>query len=188
MTSSDEKKSDASASARAGAREPSKITISDDSEIECADLKGTGRFGPASFSITTRRCSTGLKPSSRKKKRKGKFEFSHDLPFDDLPDMDVNTLSTIDLGDTAVQWLEEVDALRRKSSNLQGRVSGQMRDRVRRTQDVVSALVVRAEAKGDPIQLKNKNLALSDSLYAEKKNLRKEGSRLPGKKGERSTE
>lgn len=132
MSSSDERKPDASASARIGAREPPKTIISDDSELECTNLTGTGRFGPASFSVTTRRCLTGSRPSSHKKKKRGKFEFSPDLSFDDLPDVDMNVLSTVDLGGAAIQWLEEIDALRRKTSNLQGRVSGQMRDRVRR--------------------------------------------------------
>lgn len=63
--------------------------------------------------------------------------------------------TTLDIGKIALEWLNDIDSLRQKSGKIQGVVSGHMRTRTLRLQEVVRILTTRADAKGDPNYLQN---------------------------------
>lgn len=78
-------------------------------------------------------------------------------------------MSAGDIGDIAVSWLHQVDQLRIKSSKISGRVSGQMRSRILKTQEAIWVLMRRAEAKDNLALLKHRNVSLMDDLRSSKK-------------------
>lgn len=191
-SSSDDAKPELSPAVRGNLRGASGITISDESELECTVLIEGDKTGSRPYSFRSTPALAGRKSSLPKRKgKRGRFESSPDAPFDDVPDVDVESMPAVELGGVATQWLTEIDSLRKKSTNLQGRVSGQMRVRLRRTRDVIQVLTTRAEARGDLQHLRAKNVSLSESLYSEKKkshDLQKEIAFLEDKMGKMQTE
>lgn len=95
--------------------------------------------------------------------RKVRTEVSLDLTFDNLPEMEIEDMSSVDIGGTALEWLSQLDNMRAKSGNLQGRISGQMKVRIDRLKRVVNMLVGR-EARGDPGHFTKRNESLTSEL------------------------
>lgn len=60
-----------------------------------------------------------------------------DFSFDDLPDICLDDLSSVDIGGAALEWLMELDTMRVKSGNLQGRLSGLMKIRIFKVKEVM---------------------------------------------------
>lgn len=67
-------------------------------------------------------------------------------------------------GALALDWLTEVEEIRKKTTNMQGRLSGQMKRNVLKLKEVVLSLVGKAEAAGDPLFLKMRNSELTQQL------------------------
>lgn len=76
--------------------------------------------------------------------------------------------SSEDLARIAAEWLEELDVLRAKSSNLQGPVSGQMKKRLRGMGKVIEIFMERNEATGDVLFLRERNRELEAQVRASK--------------------
>lgn len=53
-----------------------------------------------------------------------------DLSFDDLPNIEWEDRSSIDVGGAALEWLNDLDTMRAKSGNIQSRISGYMKIRI----------------------------------------------------------
>ncbi|XP_032688973.1 uncharacterized protein LOC116852579 [Odontomachus brunneus] len=95
------------------------------------------------------------------------------LDKDDTPDADnreesvvlgplrYNKMTAASAGALALEWLDEIEECRFKSSNMQGRVSGHIKSNVVKIKDLVKSLVGRAEATGDPLYLRMRNSELS---------------------------
>lgn len=146
----------------------SRIIISDDSEMEVIPGYTSARkFAcPVGFLKKGGGINYPGKPAERRPPRSKKLrkETSFDLSFDDIPDIGFDDMTSIDAGGVALEWLSQLDTLRVKSGNLQGRVSGQMKIRIDRVREVINLLVSRAEARGDPQHLLSKNEALVKDL------------------------
>lgn len=153
----------------------SKIVISDDSEMEVvsgvSDSRLTGSVGflKRGSGINLPGRSVERKLSRQKRARK---EMSLDLSFDDIPDIGFEDMTSVDAAGVALEWLSQLDTLRVKSGNLQGRISGQMKLRIDRVREVVNLLVSRAEAKGDPQHLLSKNEVLVKDLRLANRRIR----------------
>lgn len=154
-------------------RSPSKITISDDSDVEDVILTSTGTHdtrsstflrGPALEKPRTRKGGPG-----RPKKKVRRVVGSPDILMDDVPDTRLEDLPSLDIGKIALEWLSDIDSLRQKSGKLQGVVSGHMRTRTMKVQEAVRILTIRADARGDPSYLQNKNDTLVNDLWSSKK-------------------
>lgn len=86
-----------------------------------------------------------------------------------------------ELGETILEWARELEYLRAKCGNLQGRISGRMKLNITRIQEGVSMLVSRVAIKGDPtfLRIKNKELeAKVKELTREKERLEERARRL----------
>lgn len=105
------------------------------------------------------------------RKKGGRLELSPNMSFDDLPDVELDTLPSVDIGGAAVEWLQDLDRMRAKSGKFQGRISSQMKIRANRTMEAIRILVARAEAKGDVVHLKKKNEEMTDELRVCKRNI-----------------
>lgn len=68
------------------------------------------------------------------------------------------------VGALALEWLEEIEDIRSKTSNMQGRLSGHLKKNVLKLKEIVQSLVGKAEAAGDPLFLKMRNSELSQQL------------------------
>lgn len=74
----------------------------------------------------------------------------------------------------AIELLDHIEYVRNKSSNIQGRLKGILKDRVLSLKDVVKCFADTAEAVRDPILFKRKNL----EIKAEIKRLNEEKNKL----------
>lgn len=172
-SSTSKKSADDSSPEEPRRRSPSKITISDDSDIEDVALASAGTHDTRSSAFL--RGPVIEKPKTRKggpgrpKKKVRRVVGSPDILLDDVPDTRLEDLPSLDVGKIALEWLNDIDSLRQKSGKLQGVVSGHMRTRIARLQEVVRLLVSRADTKGDPNYLQNKNDSLVSDLWTSKK-------------------
>lgn len=73
-------------------------------------------------------------------------------------------LASSDLAKQAFAWLEELDEMRAKSGNIQGKVSGTIKKKIAHVREVVATLMGRADACGDTAFLKMRNAELSVQL------------------------
>lgn len=143
----------------------SRIEISDDS-----DGPGVGRgvIPPASAKLPRRSGGAAFRERyadpGPPRSRKVRTEVSLDLTFDDLPEIEMEEMSSVDIGGTALEWLSQLDSMRIKSGNLQGRISGQMKLRIDKLKRIINMLVGRAEAKGDLGHYVKKNESLTSEL------------------------
>lgn len=71
-----------------------------------------------------------------------------------------NMSSTV-LGGAIAEWANEIDVMRSKSKNLQGRFSGTMKNLLVKIKEGTALLVVRSEAVGDPHFLRMRNTELT---------------------------
>lgn len=62
------------------------------------------------------------------------------------------------------RWLAEIEDIRLKSNNIQGKLSGHIKRNVLKLKEIVHSLVGKAEAAGDPLFLRMRNSELSQQL------------------------
>lgn len=67
-------------------------------------------------------------------------------------------------GALAMEWLVEIEEIRSKSTSMQGRLSGHLKENVSKLKEMVCTLVGKAEAVGDPLYLRMRNSELSQQL------------------------
>lgn len=78
------------------------------------------------------------------------------------------------VGRHADGWIQEVEELRIRCKNIQGRVSGGIKQRLVRIRQAVTVLVIKAESSGDPNFLRTRNRELEGKI----RKLEEENTRL----------
>jgi len=91
------------------------------------------------------------------------------LVYEELNSKDVDDLTGIAGG-----WLMDMELIRTKSKNLNGRLSGCLRDRIECMRSIIKCLAVRVKDMGDVTYLRRKN----DELMVQIRESKKEESRL----------
>lgn len=90
-----------------------------------------------------------------------------------VSDVGLSVLSAANLGVRINEWVDDIEEMRSKSKNLQGKVSGLMKIKFTRIKEAVISLVMKAEATGDPIFLRMRNKELDVKLKTvEKENIK----------------
>lgn len=113
---------------------PAPVIISDDSGDETAGRSAGSSHAewvnpphpPGASSSVGWKVLETRKIIRTKKKKRFSSETS-EFSFDDLPNICLDDLASVDIGGAALDWLTELDDVRAKSGNLQGRLSGQMK-------------------------------------------------------------
>lgn len=77
---------------------------------------------------------------------------------------DMVSMAASALGASGVKWIDEIEAYRLKSTNLQGAVSGGIKSRLAKLKNVVLTLVGKAEEKDDPSYLRMRTFELTRQL------------------------
>lgn len=77
-------------------------------------------------------------------------------------------LNSVELAKRAIGWLEEMNDMRSKSGNTNGRLSGKMKKKIQLLKKAVHTLTGRTEACGDSAYLKIRNTKLSVQLRTAK--------------------
>lgn len=67
------------------------------------------------------RAESGASWKMSKGKKKKKSADLPELSFDDIPNMELEEFTSADIGNAAIEWLDQIDQLRAKSSNIQGK-------------------------------------------------------------------
>lgn len=88
-----------------------------------------------------------------------------------VKDVGLDMLSAASLGVKINDWADELEEMRGKSKNLQGKVSGLMKVKIMRIKEAVISLVMKAEATGDPDFLRMRNRELVTELNAAEKEI-----------------
>lgn len=70
------------------------------------------------------------------------------------------------IGSVAIEWLNDIELIRKKCGNIQGRLSGHIKDRVAGIKEIIKNLIRKAECKGDPSILRTRNVKLTADLKA----------------------
>jgi len=89
---------------------------------------------------------------------------------------ELNTKDADDISGVAFGWLADMETICSKSRNLNGRLSGCLRDRIACVRTVIKSLVDRVKNTGDVSYLRRRN----DELGAQLRESKKEESRLQG--------
>jgi len=87
---------------------------------------------------------------------------------------DLDAKNADDISGVACGWLADMELIRTKSKNLNGRLSGYWRDRIGCLRMVIKSLVDRVKDSGDLLYLRRRN----DELAAQLRESKKEESRL----------
>lgn len=120
--------------------------------------------------VSKRRISSPEEVPRIKRKRKGKtpspeMEKMVTRSADpNVKDIGLNLLNAATLGTKAMEWVDEVEDMRGKSKNIQGRVSGLMKVKLNRIKEAILSLVLKAEASGDLSFLKMRNVELTTKI------------------------
>lgn len=77
---------------------------------------------------------------------------------------DMVSMAASSLGVMGIEWLDELDVFRAKSLNIKGEVSGGMKTRYNKLKEVITTLVGKAEASGDPSYLRMRTTELTLEL------------------------
>lgn len=91
----------------------------------------------------------------------------------DVPD-DVGELAmapAVEIGASAIEWIEDVEEIRKKCGNIQGGLSGHMRRRILAVKATVKMLMDKTADLGDPSYLRRRNLELSGDLRMAEKEI-----------------
>jgi len=78
---------------------------------------------------------------------------------DELRRMDVTTVGAL-----GIDYLKDVERMRSKSRNIQGGISGKMRNNLQKATDVINTLIYKVASTGDPAKLKIDNRALMEEI------------------------
>ncbi|GAB1862234.1 hypothetical protein CAJAP_03313 [Camponotus japonicus] len=73
-------------------------------------------------------------------------------------------MSAPNIGSLAIEWLNDIELIRKKCGNIQGRLSGHIKDRVSGIKEIIKNLIRKAECKGDPAILRTRNIELTAEL------------------------
>lgn len=141
------------------------------------------RHGSSSHSDSEDSIKKTSSSASRSKKRKKRKNSSPEAEVNrvktraedpNVGDIGLDVLSAAALGVQVAQWADELEDMRSRSKNLQGRISGLMKIKISRIKEAIITLVTKAEATGDPTFLRMRNAELSTRL----KVIEKENSKL----------
>lgn len=152
-----------------------KIVVSDDQD-ESPDRAPTPARRPKRHPPGAVDMLPPAKERKKKEEERNKKERQEEVSVEDLQgitDVTLMGLSAPAIGAVCVEWLNDIEEIRRRSSNIQGKLSGQLKIRVVKVKEAVMALVTKAEAVGDPVFLRMRNNEVSLKLKeSEKENLR----------------
>lgn len=118
-----------------------------------------------------------LSNKNRGQKRKCRVPTSEEDSLDDATLMygavdkasaELDGMSVDGVGRRAIEWIDGIECMRRKSKSLNGKISGGMRVSLERLKHAVSLLAARSGAGGDPVYLTKKNNELNVMLAEEK--------------------
>lgn len=68
------------------------------------------------------------------------------------------------IGSLAIEWLNDIEMIRKKCGNIQGKLSGQIKDRISGIKEIIKNLIRKAECKGDSSVLRARNIELTTEL------------------------
>lgn len=89
-----------------------------------------------------------------------------------------DNMSVAKVGSLAIKWLHEAEIIRNKSKNIKGDLSGQMKRRIRRSQDIIKTIMRRAENKDDAVMIKKRNIELETKLRLKEKDQREKDKEI----------
>lgn len=69
-----------------------------------------------------------------------------------------------EVGASAIEWIEDIEEIRKGSSNLNGALSGHIRKRTLALKTTVRLLMEKAAEQGNPAYLRKRNQELSSDL------------------------
>ncbi|KMQ90172.1 gag-pol polyprotein [Lasius niger] len=124
----------------------------------------------------TQKKKTTSKSQSKKNKSTASVS-SSEVSDEDYVPQDMRTLGATAVGTIGINSVRYIEKKRRRSKNLNGVVSNRMRVRLERVTEVINTLMYKAEVRGDPAQLINKNQQLEiqvDKLKRDDAIMRKE--------------
>lgn len=78
-----------------------------------------------------------------------------------------------EIGASAIEWIEDIESIRKGSSNIQGGLSGQIRKRVVALKTTVRLLMEKAAEQGDPAYLRRRNQELACDLRVAEQEIKK---------------
>lgn len=144
---------------------------SGDEAMECMDLDDYDDNGINGESTNKRRVN-GRDHKRKYKDLTSDEESMSDLIMlsgaeDDAPS-ELDNMHVEDIGERVIGWIEVLECMRRKSLNLNGKISGNMKKLFERLKYAVSLLITRSEAKGDPLYLAQRNKELNVLLKVER--------------------
>lgn len=140
---------------------------SDDASGADTGAGAAGSFGGnkkgVSVGYRTKRSLVQVTPPTPKIDLKPELD---DISYDELIGMGV-----IDAGTVGLECTGVMDAVRIKSKRLQGPLNGALKNKIRKVNDVIKALIEKGEASGDPMLWETKAKKLADELAVTKKDL-----------------
>lgn len=77
---------------------------------------------------------------------------------------ELSGMTITDLRSSALEWIDHIEQIRKNSGNLQGRLSGIIKDRLISLGDIVRCLAEKAEERGDPIYHKMQSKELTAKI------------------------
>lgn len=99
-------------------------------------------------------------------------------------EVELNGMMSQELREYAVMLLDDMEVVRLKSKNMQGTLSGILKDRINGLRGAIECLLDKLEVSGDVTYYKTKN----NELTAENKRLKKEGERCEQEKRQKDKE
>lgn len=85
----------------------------------------------------------------------------------------LRSLHSSALGAQAITLTLEIEEIRRKSPNIQGKLSGAMRVKLKKIEEAISIMISRVEDRGNPLYLRVQNKELAVDLRAKEEELRR---------------
>lgn len=142
-----------------GKKEPSVQSKKKGPMIKMSETKST------SYSESEAKRS-GRTDATRKKSKGKRPKESVESKLRDVPanDAELEMAPASELGASALEWLEDLEMLRAKSTNIQGGWSGHMRKRVHVVKEAMRILVEKSVQIGDPSYLRRRNQDLCSEL------------------------
>lgn len=77
---------------------------------------------------------------------------------------ELNGMTIVELRSSALEWIDHIEQIRKGSGNLQGRLSGIIKDRLLSLGELIRCLAEKAEERGDPIYHKMQSKELSAKI------------------------
>lgn len=89
----------------------------------------------------------------------------NDIPVVPVVPPDMPSMAASALGAEGIEWINEIEICRVKSGHIQGMISGRVKNRLLLLRDVITILVGKTEASGDPTYLRRRTSELSRQLW-----------------------